>query len=57
MDELKAVAVEVSDVSGVVAGEEVSAVGWFAFVDAAGADRGGVGGIDGLVGVAHDADV
>ena len=55
--ELNAVAVEVSDIGGVVAGGEVGAICWFAFVGASRFDCSCLGGIDQFIGVADEAEV
>ena len=55
--ELQAVAIEVGDVGGVVAGSEVCSLGGHALVDAAGLHRGRVRDINVFVAVAHDAEV
>ena len=57
MDELETVAVEVGDVSSVVAGGEVSAICWSTFVNAARFDGRGVGGVDQFIRVADNPDV
>jgi hypothetical protein len=44
--EFNAVAVEIGDVRGVVAGSEVGAIRWFTFVGGASFDCSGVGGVD-----------
>src|ERR1700739_2487394 len=57
MDELQSIAVEVGNVSGVIAGCEVRTFGWLALVDTACSDRSCVCGIDRLVTPADDAEV